>query len=200
MRPAVIRFFCYSVCDHQMWDYRVSSRPLSVFHADVSSSECIQNHFPKRLSCWECKWLQVVWEWLSLVKLQRQSYFSAADYVKSVVMHPTGNFLPLIVNILQNALDEHRTPQLTQQLCEKFSSCQVLFDYLGQLDITISYIYRYTMTPSLKFDIAIAWYSLTLTISNQIYWQDSSNETACRTENGARVSTRIIPGKLVSFL
>lgn len=43
------------------------SRPLSVFHPDVSSSECIQNNFPKTLPCWECKWLQVVWEWLSLV-------------------------------------------------------------------------------------------------------------------------------------
>lgn len=111
-RPSVHQFCINADCGRQDWDNRDSLRPLSIFHPDVSSSECIQNHFPERLPCWECKWLQVVLECVfGEVKLQRQNYFIRCVLANTGQKHTGWSLLSLHANPQQ--WTEQPFPQLS---------------------------------------------------------------------------------------
>lgn len=107
-RPSDHQFCINADCGRQDWDNRDSLRTLSIFHPDVSSSECIQNHFPERLPSWERKWLQVVLECLCSVRWNRKD-----KTILSGVYSPT---------LGKNTLDDHaNAEQWTEQPCPQLS-------------------------------------------------------------------------------
>lgn len=106
-RPSDHQFCINADCGCQDWDNRDSLRPLSIFHPDVSSSECIQNHFPERLPCWERKWLQVVLECLCSVRWNRKD-----KTILSGVYSPT---------LDKNTLDDHSSVYMPTQNSEQNS-------------------------------------------------------------------------------